>query len=247
MGKSLIARVVAMILRAVLVLVLPLALASAPVFAAPSIASQVEEAARAQLEKQAAGSGLREPRFELTVVPPRVPSACPGPVEVETLDTRQPSRMRFAVRCPQAGNSRLEYIVRARISAEVVVMAAPVAANEPLTESHVTVEQRDITSITDPVIDPNDAVGQTSRRMLRAGDVLRNNSLSAPVLVKRGDAVVMIARIEGIEVSTAGEALDAGAKGASIRVRNSASGQTLRMRVVAPGTVEPSEMSRLTR
>jgi flagella basal body P-ring formation protein FlgA len=247
MGKSLFARVVAMILRAVLVLVLPLALASAPAWAAPSVASQVEEAARAQLEKQAAASGLREPRFELTVVPPRVPSACPGPVEVEALDTRQPSRMRFAVRCPQAGNSRLEYIVRARVSASVVVMAAPVAANEPLTDTHVTVEQRDITSIPDPVIDPNDAVGQTSRRMLRAGDVLRNSSLSAPVLVKRGDAVVMIARIEGVEVSTAGEALDAGTKGATIRVRNIASGQTLRMRVIAPGTVEPSEMPRISR
>ena len=57
----------------------------------------------------------------------------------------------------------------------------------------------------------------------------------------------MIARIEGIEVSTAGEALDAGAKGATIRVRNSTSGQTLRMRVTAPGTVEPTDMPRLNR
>jgi flagella basal body P-ring formation protein FlgA len=63
--------------------------------------------------------------------------------------------------------------------------------------------------------------------------------------VKRGDAVVMIARIEGIEVSTAGEALDAGARGATIRVRNRASGQTLRMRVTAPGTVEPVDMARV--
>jgi flagella basal body P-ring formation protein FlgA len=82
--------------------------------------------------------------------------------------------------------------------------------------------------------------------MLRAGDVLRNNSLSAPVLVKRGDAVVMVARIEGIEVSTAGEALDAGAKGAAVRVRNSTSGQTVRMRVTGAGTVEPVDMPRST-
>ena len=66
----------------------------------------------------------------------------------------------------------------------------------------------------------------------------------APLLVKRGDAVVMIARIEGIEVSTAGEALDAGARGALVRVKNSTSGQTLRMRVVAPGAVEPVDMPR---
>lgn len=245
-----------MILRAAQFLVLPALLAAAfsaassaasAASTAPSIASQVEEAARAQLEQQATASGLVDPRFELTVVPPRVAPPCTGQVEVEPIDTRQPTRMRFGVRCPQPGASRQEYIVRARISAQVVVLAAPVAANETLTETHITVGQRDITAIGDPVVDPRDAVGQTSRRMLRAGDVLRNNSISAPVLVKRGDAVVMIARIEGIEVSTAGEALDAGARGATVRVRNNSSGQTLRMRVVAPGTVEPVDMPRVTR
>lgn len=240
-----------MIVRATRFLVLPLLvpalLASMPAFAAPSVASQVKDAARTQLEAQAAASGLADARFELTVVPPRVALNCPGPVEVDTLDTRQASRMRFAVRCPQAGASRLEYIVRARISASVVVMAAPLAANELITDTHLTVGQRDITSIADPVVAPIDAVGQTSRRSLRAGDVLRNSSLTAPVLVKRGDSVVMIARIEGIEVSTDGQALDAGAKGATIRVKNSASGQTLRMRVTAPGTVEPTDMARLNR
>jgi flagella basal body P-ring formation protein FlgA len=238
-----------MILRAVRVLVIPILFAALRASAvqstsAPSIASQVEEAARAQLEQQADAARLLEPRFELTVVPPRVAAACPGPVEVEPLDTRQATRMRFAVRCPQAGSSRLEYIVRARISASVVVTAAPIAANELITDAHITVGQRDITSIADPVVAAVDAVGQTSRRSLRAGDVLRNSSLTAPVLVKRGDAVVMIARIEGIEVSTAGEALDPGARGALVRVKNSTSGQTVRMRVVAPGTVEPVDMPR---
>lgn len=243
-----------MLLRAARFTFLPILLAAVPVLAAPaprtappqSIAGQVEDAARAQLEQQASASGLVDPRFELTVVPPRVAPACTGPVEVEPVDTRQPTRMRFAVRCPQPGASRQEYIVRARISAEVVVVAAPIAANDTITETHITVGQRDITAISDPVVDSRAAIGQTSRRMLRPGDVLRNNSLSAPILVKRGDAVVMIARIEGIEVSTAGEALDAGARGATVRVRNNSSGQTLRMRVVAPGTVEPVDMPRIS-
>lgn len=235
-----------MIRRAARLVLIPVLLAAVPAFAAPSIASQVEEAARAQLEQQAAASGLLDARFELTVVPPRVVPPCSGPVEVETLDTRQVTRMRFAVRCPGPGSSRQEYIVRARISATVTVVATPVAANEPLTDAHVTLGQRDITSIADPVNDPLRAIGQTSRRMLRAGDVLRNSSLTAPVLVKRGDAVVMIARIEGIEISTAGEALDTGVRGATVRVRNSASGQTVRMRVTAPGTVEPVDVPRIS-
>jgi flagella basal body P-ring formation protein FlgA len=75
--------------------------------------------------------------------------------------------------------------------------------------------------------------------MLRPGDILRSGQLSSPVLVKRGDAVLMIARREGIEVSTAGEALDAGARGALVRVRNAGSGQIVRMRVAGPGAVEP--------
>lgn len=236
-----------MIFRAVRAAHVVALLSALPVFAAPSITAQVEEAARAQLEQQAAAANLADARFELTVVPPRVAPACLGPVEVDTLDTRQATRMRFAVRCPQAGSSRLEYIVRARISASVVVAATPIAANELLTDTHITVGQRDITTIADPVASAQDAVGQTSRRSLRAGDVLRNSSLTAPVLIKRGDAVVMMARIEGIEVSTAGEAMDAGARGATIRVRNSTSGQTLRMRVVAPGTVEPVDMPRISR
>lgn len=64
----------------------------------------------------------------------------------------------------------------------------------------------------------------------------------APIVVKRGDAVVMTAREDGIEVSMAGEALDAGARGAVVRVKNSASGQVVRMRVLGAGAVQPIDM-----
>ena len=70
---------------------------------------------------------------------------------------------------------------------------------------------------------------------------MRSGQLSSPTLVKRGDAVTMVARRDGIEVSTAGEALDAGAQGQIVRVRNAGSGQVVRMRVAGPGTVEPAD------
>jgi flagella basal body P-ring formation protein FlgA len=88
------------------------------------------------------------------------------------------------------------------------------------------------------------AVGQSSRRLLRAGEVLRAGQLAAPVLVKRGDQVVMVARRQQVEVSTSGEALDAGSRGAIVRVRNSASGQVVRTRVTGAGTVEPADLIR---
>jgi flagella basal body P-ring formation protein FlgA len=227
-----------------------LAAAGAASGAAPvpaPVAAQVEQAARAQLEKQAAGSALAEPRFELAVATSRPAPPCRQPVEVEPIDTRQPARMRFAVRCPDAAGWRYEYVVRAKVSALVAVTAAPVAANAALTDADVTLERRDITAIADPIGAAADAVGQTSRRSLRAGEVLRAGQLAAPLLVKRGEAVVMLARHDGIEVSTAGEALDAGSRGAVVRVRNAASGQVVRMRVAGTGTVEPISLPAVIR
>lgn len=219
--------------------VVPALLLSGAAGAAVPVVAQVEQAARAQLEKQAAGSALAEPRFELAVATSRPAPPCRQPVMVEPIDTRQPARMRFAVRCADGAGWRYEYVVRARVSALVAVTAAPVAANTALTDADIALERRDITAIADPVGAAADALGQTSRRSLRAGEVLRTGQLAAPVLVKRGEAVVMLAKIDGIEVSTAGEALDAGSRGAVVRVRNAASGQVVRMRVASAGTVEP--------
>ena len=211
--------------------------------ATPSIPMQIEQSARAELERQMAASGLTEPQFEIAVVTARPAPPCSQQVAVEPLDTRFPQRMRFLVRCPDTPGWRYEYVVRARVTAMVAIAAAPVAANEALTDTQVTIERRDISNIADPISNPADAVGQMSRRMLRPGDILRSGQLSSPVLVKRGDAVMMIARREGIEVSMAGEALDAGGKGAVVRVRNAGSGQVVRMRVAGPGTVEPIDMA----
>jgi len=200
---------------------------------------QIEQAARAELEGRMAASGLTEPQIDVTVVTTRAAPPCSQNIAIEPVDTRSPQRMRFLARCNDTPGWRYEYVVRARLSAMVAVAAGPVAANEALTNAQVMLDRRDISNIADPITSPEDAVGQMSRRMLRPGDILRSAQLASPVMVKRGDAVTMIARRDGIEVSTAGEALDAGARGAMVRVRNANSGQVVRMRVAGPGLVEP--------
>lgn len=212
-------------------------------WSAQTLSHQVEDAAREQLEKLAAASALGDPAFDLDVASSRPAPACKGPVSVEALDTRQPARMRFAARCPDGQGWRHDFVVRARISALVAVTAAPVNANQTLGASDIAFERRDITQVRDPIGVPADVVGQSSRRSLRAGEVVRASQLVAPLAVRRGDAVTMVARQDGIEVSMAGEALDAGARGAVVRVRNSASGQVVRMRVLGAGAVQPLDMA----
>jgi flagella basal body P-ring formation protein FlgA len=206
------------------------------------IESHIETVAREELERQAAGSGLGEPQFELAVVSARPAPVCTAPVTIETLDTRQPARMRFAARCPDGRGWRHDFTVRARVSALVAVTAAPVASNQPINDADITLERRDVTNIADPVGVLDAVVGQSSRRSLRAGEIVRASQLTAPIAVKRGDQVMMQAHHDGIEVSMAGEALDAGARGAVVRVKNSASGQIVRMRVLGAGAVQPVDL-----
>lgn len=203
---------------------------------------QVEQTARSHVLAQAAGAGLSAPRAELTVVRGSRPlAACGRAVAVEAVDTRQPARMRFAAVCPGADGWRFEFVVRAQVSAEVVVSATDVPAGKVLADEDLLLERHELSSLTDVVAAPRDAVGMSGKRTLRAGEVLRMGLLTAPTVVKRGEAVRIVARREQIEVSMAGEALDSGARGALVRVRN-ANGTVLRARVTGEGTVEPADM-----
>jgi flagella basal body P-ring formation protein FlgA len=220
-------------------------LLAAPAFSA-SLAAQLEQAARAQAERQLEASGLTEPEIDLALASSRPAPPCAQPLEIEPLDTRQLARMRFAVRCPGERPWTVEFVVRARVSARVAVTSVPVAAGEPLSDAMVALERREVSSIPDALGSIDAVAGQSSRRSLRPGEVLRAGQLAAPVLVKRGDQVLMLARRDQVEVSTSGEALDSGSRGQLVRVRNGTSGQVVRMRVTGAGTVEPVGQARLT-
>ncbi len=75
---------------------------------------------------------------------------------------------------------------------------------------------------------------------MHRGDIVRRSLLHAPTLVRRGDAVNIVAQHEQILVTMAGEALDAGARGDIVRVRNAGSGKVIRARVIDAGEVEPT-------
>lgn len=202
----------------------------------------VEKAARAALERQAEANGLVEPKFEVAAVRTNRPLAqCGRGVTVEPADTRQLARMRFTAVCGDTPGWRYEYVVRAKVSARVAVAGADVPAGKVIAPEDVLLERHDISGIPDAIADLTVLDGMAARRALRSGDVLRMNMLAAPTLVRRGDAVRIVARREQIEVSMAGEALDPGARGALVRVRN-ANGNTIRARVTGAGTVEPADL-----
>jgi len=205
----------------------------------------VEAAARQHVLRWADSSGLIEPKFELNVLRGSRPlAACAQAVTVEAVDIRTPGRMKFAALCAGGAGApgwRYEFVVRAQLSARIAIAATDVPAGKVIADEDVLLERHDISNIADPVSDPQDVVGMTGKRALRGGEVLRMALLASPTLVKRGEAVRIVARNEQVEVSMAGEALDAGARGSLVRVRN-ANGTIIRAKVTGPGTVQPADM-----
>lgn len=207
------------------------------------IAAKVEDAARAQLVTQAERAGWREPHWQLTLVPGAQPlPACDDAVTVDTTETRQAARMRFTVRCDAASAWRRDVVVRAEVSAMVVVAQAAVPARQAIPADALGFARRSVVAAPDLLHTLDGVAGASSKRALRAGDALRQSWIVVQRLVKRGDVVRIVAQREQVEVSVNGEALDDGALGAVLRVRNSSTGRVIRARVTGAGTVAPADL-----
>jgi flagella basal body P-ring formation protein FlgA len=80
-------------------------------------------------------------------------------------------------------------------------------------------------------------VGKETRRSLPAGSELRFGDLAAPILVERGQSVVLIAGGDAFEVRMQGKALASGAAGERVLVSNHRSGRRVEGIVNVDGTV----------
>jgi len=138
--------------------------------------------------------------------------------------------------CPQQW--RLYVPLRLHRPQRVLVLARSVAAGEVVGADVLVQQTRDSSRIVGAVLsEPSAAIGQVARRALAAGSVLTAAHLRAPRLVRRGDAVTLIARRGGVEVRMAARALgDAGA-GERVSVLNLNSRRTVQCLVLADGGV----------
>ncbi|AFU97657.1 flagellar basal body P-ring formation chaperone FlgA [Simiduia agarivorans] len=83
-----------------------------------------------------------------------------------------------------------------------------------------------------------EAIGMETRRSLRPQQALRARDLIEPMLIQRGDRVVVAANIGGLTVIAPGTALSNGRLGQQIPIENLRSERKIRAKVVAEGRVE---------
>jgi len=210
--------------------------------AAAATDARIAAAARAWLSAYAARQPLDVTRVDVTVLPPSTrqpphPVRCEDP-DVQPLDTRRIARMRFSVRCGHADRPAV-YFVRGRILARMLVATTSIPAGRALTRQDVKLAERDWVATPDALTDPAAVDGRVSRRALKAGQTLQKRFLKGLTTVKRGQPVRIVARTGQIEAVTSGTALEDGATGDTIRVRNNGTGRVVTARIVDAGVVAP--------
>lgn len=196
-----------------------------------------------RLSEKATDQGWKGLRFtqKVLALPADLPhQACPQPLQVQT--EHPPSsvlgRQRVRLTCSEQPDSSITITAQATVFIKAVVASQVLEREAPITEAMLAVQEipvgkqeRRFYSRTDQV------AGQSAKRRIRAHQVLTQDLLTSPWLVRRGERVVMQARHGAIQANTEGEAQADGRKGDVIRVKNVTSGKVIEAQVTGIGLV----------
>ena len=120
----------------------------------------------------------------------------------------------------------------------ILVTKNTVERGDLLSAGDVQLKRHNISNLRGAFLtDPDDVVGLTAKRRIRPLQPLSSSQLDMPILVSRGQKVIMIASQDGIEARTLGEAMKNGRKGDLIQVRNLTSKKTVSAVVDQSGVV----------
>lgn len=200
-------------------------------------ADRVREAVTAAFEQRFPGAVVRI--VELTVPPTEVST---GPIDVSaSLPPSFRPNAPVSVRVQADGNGFSRSVfVRTRVEIETLqpVLAHDVDAQSKVGSSDIRWEMSLLASSAEQEFSIDALEGTVAKRDLREGEILTDRMLYSPVLIRRGEAVTVEARVGNIRVSAVMQARATGQYGDTIVVEHLNGGGKANARVTGPGTVE---------
>lgn len=122
----------------------------------------------------------------------------------------------------------------------VLVLRHAVAREAHITAADVTIEKRTVTGLTAAFLgSPTELAGRRLERTLPAGTSLTVDMFEPDLVVRRGQDVMLVVQVDGIEVRAAGRALEDAATGSRLKVVN------LSSQKVIEGVAESSDIVRV--
>lgn len=143
----------------------------------------------------------------------------------------------IGVRCARPSNWTVYVPVRVELIDRYIITAQSLSAGQTITEFDLQEVRGDLGTLPPGVIHKKEqAIGKTIRFGLGAGQVLRSEQLSIPILVKQNQSVRIKVDGPGFSASTEGKALNNGGEGQTIQIRT-ASGSTISGVIQADGSI----------
>lgn len=165
---------------------------------------------------------------------------CPQPLAVSMPNGDLPDlhRLRFDVRCKSPYGWYVAVIVKPDIYLPVIVASTPLERGQVIDADSIAIKKMNISSTRgDYQTQPDKIIGMAVKRRIRDRQPISLSQLESPLLVERGQRVLMIAGQNGVEARTVGEAMKKGRKGEIIKVKNESSGRVVSAVVADVGVV----------
>jgi flagella basal body P-ring formation protein FlgA len=138
----------------------------------------------------------------------------------------------FRVTCSAPDGWTLRSRVNVSVSLPVWVASRDISKQRPITRSDLCLQRVQLESLSRGFsVEPELLMDYRSPRLIRAGQAVDKNSLLAPLLVRKGESVLIRAEQTELHVSMQGEALQDGVAGEMIRVRNRSSQKEIQAEV----------------
>jgi flagellar basal body P-ring formation protein FlgA len=119
----------------------------------------------------------------------------------------------------------------------VAVALRSLPRGEIVRAADVTIERRPKADFNEGAPAAADPTGLAVRNPVRAGQPLRVSDLMRPEIVQRNQAVTLVYEAPGLVLTMRGKAIDPGAEGDVVNVRNSQSNRTVQGAVAGPARV----------
>jgi flagella basal body P-ring formation protein FlgA len=166
--------------------------------------------------------------------------ACGVPLQSNLMGQQKPlGRVIVEVQCDSEKPWKVRLPAQISVFVPVAVTSKPVARNQKLSKSDVTLEDRDISKLNRGYYSKIDEIaGLITRHQIRSGIVIDPGQIRPPYLVQRGQTVRIVAKTPTYEVAMHGKALSNGALGEVVRVKNTKSNRVVEGVVSAQGVIE---------
>ena len=182
--------------------------------------SAVRAAILNYIEKQSSTAEPWEVTFELTDDQAATVLATKAPLQVAGGIAPWVGLQQFDLMV-RAGEQQSMFTVAAQVTlpTSVVVAMRPIAVGQTISPADVQLQQSQGIRATETTCQRlEDVLGQQATRPIAAGALIETSVLRSPLLVRRGDLVVVIARSAGVQVTTRGKSREDGSHGELVEI-----------------------------